>query len=382
MGARIAYLPGDGIGPEVLASARTVAEAAGLDAEWIEAPVGWNEWTTHGNPLPDDTLALLHDTDACLFGAITSQPDAIAQAALPDDLRGKVRYQSPIVRIRRELGLAINVRPARFWPGVPSPLATPPEGHTITILRENTEDLYSGIEAHPLPAALAEALDKHAPGPRTLARLPADDTALTGRLITRAATEQLVTAAYAHATRHGHTTVTLAEKPNVMRATGGLVLDTAHSVAAKHPEIRLDVVNADALAARLVQDPQAFAVIAATNLFGDILSDLTAGLTGGLGLMPSANIGPTHALFEPVHGSAPDIAGTGRANPIAAILSAAMLAHHLGQRDVAKRIETAVAHVLAHGPHTPDLGGNATTQHVTDAVVAAVHAEAPTATTP
>lgn len=368
---RIAYLPGDGIGPEVSAVARRIATAAGLDAEWIEGRVGWSEWCTHGDPLPQETRRLLDDTDACLFGAITSHPQEVAQAALPSHLAAQGRrYESPILRIRREKGLHLNVRPNRFWTQVPGPLRDAPTGQTITIFRENSEDLYVGVEAYPVPAGLGAALGDHLPNYRRFQDHPAKDIAISTRVITRQATHRLLDAAFRHAAHHGIDQVTLAEKANVLRATGALVLETAQEVAREHPHIRLAALNVDALAAELVTRPHAHPIIAATNLFGDLLSDVAAAVTGGLGLAASANLGDDYALFEPVHGSAPDIAGTGRANPLAAVRSAAMLAAHLGQDAVANRIEAAVAALIADGAvRTPDLGGSATTDDVAAALL-------------
>jgi isocitrate/isopropylmalate dehydrogenase len=371
MTPRIVVLPGDGIGPEVIDAAMQVAEAAGLDAEWIHGRVGWEEWCGSGSALPAETLQLLDETDACLFGAITSRPVMEAEAALPVELRGTGhRYVSPILQIRRAKGLHLNLRPNRFWAGVSSPLRDAPTGATITILRENSEDLYVGAEAHPVSAGLDAALTAHLPGYAPFAARPRGEVAVSTRVTTRTATRRLMESAFSYAAIHGHTQVTLAEKANVLRATGGLVLEEAQAVAARHPTIELVVANVDALAAELVTRPTAHPVIAATNLFGDILSDIAAAVTGGLGLAASANIGDAYALFEPIHGSAPDIAGTDTANPIAAVLSAAHLARYLGRHDVAERIEAAVAALLHEGAlRTPDLGGDATTTAITQSLI-------------
>ncbi|MBW3583703.1 MAG: isocitrate/isopropylmalate dehydrogenase family protein [Euryarchaeota archaeon] len=372
---RIAYLPGDGIGPEVLASARTVLESAGLEAEWTEAPVGWSSWIDEGDALPAETLRVLQSTDCCLFGAITSKPATDAEAELSPHLKGTgLRYTSPILRIRQAMGLALNVRPATFWSGVASPLSAPPAASAdgrpfaLTVFRENTEDLYVGCEAHPVTdgAAVATAFPTYG---RFTGQAP-DDIAASLRVVTRQATERLLESAFSFAEANGHPTVTLAEKPNVLRATGGLVLEVARDVAARHPSVRLVEQNVDSLCTELVRRPGDFPVIAATNLFGDILSDLAAGLSGGLGLAPSGSYGDTYALFEPVHGSAPDIAGRGIADPLAAVLSGAMMARHLGRDDIADVVERAVAGLLTDGRVLPrDLGGSATTAAVTAALV-------------
>lgn len=307
----VACLPGDGIGPEVVTVARRVLEAAGLEATWSEHPVGWSCWTADGDPLPPETLAACREADAVLFGAITSQPEAEAQAALPEHLRDGRRYRSPILRLRRELGLWANVRPAR-GPRI-----------DLVLWRENTEGLYAGVERRPDP-----------------------DTAVTERVITRAATTRICEAAFDHAERHGRGRVTLVEKANVLRATGGLVREVFWAVARRHTGVEADELHVDAACALLVRDPGRFDVVVATNLFGDIFSDVAAEVAGGIGTAASANLGETHALFEPVHGSAPDIAGRGVADPRGAVAAGAMMARHLGQETVADRVETALARVL------------------------------------
>lgn len=307
----VACLPGDGIGPEVTAVARRVLETAGLEATWSEHMVGWTCWTTDGDPLPSETLDACREADAVLFGAITSQPDAEAQAALPEHLRDGRSYRSPILRLRRELGLWANVRPAS-GPGI-----------DLVLFRENTEGLYAGVERRPDP-----------------------DTAVTERVITRAATTRICEAAFEHAERHGRSKVTLIEKANVLRATGGLVREVFHAVAARHPGIQAEELHVDAACALLVRDPGRFDVVVATNLFGDIFSDVAAEVAGGIGTAASANLGDARGLFEPVHGSAPDIAGRGLADPRGAVAAGAMMARHLGQTAVAERVENALARVV------------------------------------
>jgi isocitrate/isopropylmalate dehydrogenase len=313
----VAVLPGDGIGPEVTAVARRVLEAAGLEATWSEHPVGWSEWCRVGEPLPAATLDACRAADAILFGAITSKPDDEAQRALPAALRG-TSYRSPILRLRHELVLWANVRPVRG------------NGLDLVIFRENTEGLYAGLETD------GAALQGVFPG-------LAADAAVSLRVVTPAATRRIFEAAFRHAEAEGRLRVTLVEKANVLRRSGGLVRRIFYEVAADFPDLEADDLHIDAACALLVRDPSRFDVVVATNLFGDILSDLAAELSGGLATAASANLGDHRALFEPVHGSAPDIAGTGVADPRGAVAAAAMLARHVGQADVAVRIEQALA---------------------------------------
>jgi 3-isopropylmalate dehydrogenase len=219
----------------------------------------------------------------------------------------------------------------------------------LVVVRQNTEGLYAGVEWHPIPEDVARALATHKGWDEEWGR---QDTAITVRVVTRRAVERLITAAFAEAERRGERRIVLAEKPNVLRATSGLVVDVAREVAQRHEGFELAVRNVDAVLMDMTLQPDAFGVIATTNLFGDLLSDAAAGLVGGPGFAPSANLGQAAAVFEPVHGSAPDIAGQGTANPVAAILSAAMLAEHVDQKAVAGRISNAVAQVVAAGAPT------------------------------
>lgn len=324
---KVVVLPGDGIGPEVTDVALRVAEAAGFQAEPEPRPIGWRLWQEQGDPLPPQTLEACKKADAVFLGAITSKPEDQAQRELAESLQGKgLTYRSPIVRLRQELGLYLNIRPVRG------------NGVDLVVFRENTEDLYAGQEARPVPAGLQE----HFPGLPT-----GEDAAVSLRVITQTATRRLCEAAFAHAEASGRDRVTLVEKPNVLRATGGLVREVFQETAREHPRIHADELNVDAACALLVREPDRFQVVVATNLFGDILSDLTAELAGGLALAPSMNLGEHAALFEPVHGSAPAIAGKGTADPIGAVQTVALMARHLGQEEAAQRIERSVEQVLA-----------------------------------
>jgi isocitrate/isopropylmalate dehydrogenase len=337
----VAVLPGDGIGPEVTGVAVKVLQAAGLDASFSFHPVGWREWCERGEPLPAATLAACRSADAVLFGAITSKPEAEAQAEVAPHLRGNVRYRSPILRLRKELDLYANVRPCQG------------NGMDLVLFRENTEGLYAGFETATVSPSLRTAF----PG------LP-EDAAVSLRVITPLGARRICEAAFAYAQANGRKCVTLLEKANVLRETGGLVRREFHAAAARHPDIVADELHIDAACARVVSRPGDFDVVVATNLFGDIFSDVAAEVSGGLPLAASASVGPRHLLVEPVHGSAPDIAGRGVANPLGAVKAAAMLAGRLGQPEVEGRIEAAVAALLAGGVLPRDLGGSATTTEV------------------
>ncbi|MEN0021369.1 MAG: isocitrate/isopropylmalate dehydrogenase family protein, partial [Planctomycetota bacterium] len=371
----IAVLPGDGIGPEVTAAAVRTLQALGLEAEYTEHNIGWAQWCERGEPLPQATIDAVRAADATLLGAITSKTEREAQAELAPELQGRgLRYRSPIVRLRQQLDLYACLRPARTPPGID----TPHDDVDLLVVRENTEGLYAGVEAYlgevgPQTQQLA-AFDAHF-GSRFAGR---GEVAATVRIISALACERIARFAFEQAARRGETHVVLADKPNVMRATGAVFVDAARRVADDFANIELVIENVDATAMLIAQSPQRYGVIVADNLFGDILSDVAAGVTGGPGLAASANIGPDAAVFEPVHGSAPDIAGTGSANPIACLRAAAMLAEQLQQPAIARAIDAGIDEVLSAGRvRTPDLGGNATTDQLTDAIIEAALAADP-----
>jgi len=319
----VAVVPGDGIGQEVVPAAVRVLEATGLDLTFVEAEAGDAVGAETGEPLPEATREVVVGADATLFGAAG---ESAADVILP---------------LRRLVGSFVNVRPVRAYPGVD---AVRPETDLV-ILRENTEGVYADLEA----------------------RLT-DDVATLTRLVTTTASRRIAEFACDFVAERGLDGFHVAHKANVMRVTDGLFLETVQAVADDHG-LSTTPVLMDAMATELVLDPRHFDVIVTPNLAGDVLSDLAAGLVGGLGLLPSANVGPDNGLFESVHGSAPDIAGQGVANPTAAVLSAAMLVDYLGEADVAEDVQAAVEAVLADGPVTPDLGGEATTETMTDAIV-------------
>jgi 3-isopropylmalate dehydrogenase len=319
----VAVVPGDGVGPEVVPAARRVL-AAVADFEFVEADAGDEVAAEYGEPLPDATREAVLAADATLFGAVG---ETAADVIIP---------------LRRAVDSFVNVRPARAYPGVD---ALRPETDLV-FLRENTEGVYAGHES----------------------RLTDDVTTCT-RVVTESASRRLAEFACDYVREGDYDGMTVAHKSNVMRVTDGLFLDTVEDVATERG-VETDPALMDALAMHLALRPEEYGVVVAPNLAGDVLSDLAAGLVGGLGLLPSANLGPENGVFEPVHGSAPDIAGQGIANPAACILSGAMLLEFLDYDAEAERVRAAVESVLSDGPRTPDLGGEASTEAVTDAVVA------------
>jgi len=329
---RVTLIPGDGIGPEVVLAARRVIEATGVSIEWEEAQAGAEVLARRGTPLPDEVIESIRRTGVALKGPVTTPVGT--------------GFRSVNVGLRIALDLYANVRPIRTLPSVPTRYP-----HVdIVIFREATEDVYAGKE-----------------------RWVDEDTAETIKIITRRGSERIARAAMEFARREGRHRVTCGHKANIMKFSDGLFLDCARAVARDYPEIQFDDWIIDALCMQLVMAPESFDVLLLPNLYGDIVSDLASGLVGGLGLAPGANIGDGIAVFEPVHGSAPGIAGRGIANPIATILSGAMMLRHLGEAQGAAVVEAAVTKVLAEGRVlTPDLGGTATTGEMADAIISAL----------
>jgi len=365
---RIAVLPGDGVGRDVVEAAMIVLDKLSLDAEYVHGDIGWEFWCAEGNPLPDRTIRLLKETDACLFGAITSKPKEDAVRELKPELRGKgFSYFSPIVRLRQEFDLYTNLRPCKAYPGNPLNYR---DNIDLVIFRENTEGMYAGVEFHPLPQAVHDALMIH-PKMKPFQDVPADDIAVSTRIMTRKGCTRIVRAAFEYARANKRRSVTIVEKPNVLRETGGLMLGIAREIAAQYPEIPFYETNVDAICMWLVKNPGDYDVLVAENLFGDIISDLAAQLVGGLGFACSGNIGDAYAVFEPTHGSAPKYAGQYKVNPTATILAARMMLEWIGEKDKARVVEEAVAAVIREGTaRTYDMKGRATTLDVGRAVAA------------
>jgi tartrate dehydrogenase/decarboxylase / D-malate dehydrogenase len=342
---RIAVLPGDGVGPEVTAEARKAVDALGLSIEWTELPWGSTFFHAHGRMMGADALDILRGHDAVLLGAI-------GDPSVPDH----VALWGATLEIRQRLDLWANVRPCRLLPGVPCPLAgRGSDDVDMLFVRENTEGEYAGV------------------GGRSHRGLAAE-VALETSVFTRSGVERIVQYAFelAAARRKRLTSVT---KSNASRYGYVLWDEVVEQTAAHFPDVRVERVLVDALAARMVRDPASLDVVVASNLFGDILTDLAAAIQGGMGVAASANVAPgaaTPGVFEPVHGSAPDIAGKGIANPVGAIWSAALMLRDLGEADAAATLMDALERVCASGPRTRDIGGEAMTGEVGDAVAAAV----------
>jgi homoisocitrate dehydrogenase len=323
----ICLIPGDGVGKEVIPAAARVFEALDLGIGFTHADAGWECFQQRGSALPEETQAAIRAATATMFGATSSPSTKVAG------------YASPVLAMRKLFDLYVNLRPTVSIPGgVP--------GIDLLIVRENTEGMYSGRERRE------------------------GDTAITERVITVRASERIARYAFEAARRRSRKQVTIVHRANVLKETDGLFRECCLRVAAEYPDVITNELLVDACAMWLVKDPRRFDVIVTTNLFGDILSDEAAGLIGGLGVAPSANVGAAGvAYFEPVHGSAPDIAGQGIANPIGAILSAAMLLDHVGCTEAAHRVEAAVSSTLSAGIMTQDLGGSTGTESMTAAII-------------
>jgi 3-isopropylmalate dehydrogenase len=368
---RIAWLPGDGIGNDVMEAARVVLDSVELDAEYVHGDIGWEFWCREGDALPVRTLHLLKTVDAALFGAVTSKPVKAAEAELAPELKGKgLTYRSPIVRMRQLFDLFVCLRPTKAYPGNP---LNHKEGIDLVVFRENTEDLYAGVEFGPVPQELVATLRKLSPPFAHFADLPADEYAVSCKINTKQGSERIVRAAFEFAKLHGRRKVTVVHKANVVRATDGLFLEEARKVAKDFPQVQMDDANIDAVCMWLLKNPLGYDVLVAPNLYGDIISDLCAQMVGGLGFGCSGNIGQKLAVFEPTHGSAPKYAGQHKVNPIATILAAKMMLDWLGEREKAERIELAVSEVIKDGwVRTYDMGGTGSTREMGKAIAAAV----------
>ena len=365
---RIAWMPGDGIGQEVMDATRLVLDALKFDAEYIHGDIGWEFWVNEGNPLPDRTLAMLPETDCALFGAITSKPKDEAAQELSPELQGQgFEYFSPIVRLRQELNLHTNLRPCKAYPGNP---LNHKDDIDLVVFRENTEGMYGGIEFHPLPQQVFDALSLH-PKMKKFAGHDLADIALSTRIVTRKGCRNIVRQAFEYAKKHGRKSVTVVDKPNVLRETGGLMIREARKIAAEYPGIELWETNIDAQTMWLVKNPNDYDILVAENMFGDIISDLAAQLVGGLGFASSGNIGDNYAVFEPTHGSAPKYFGQNKVNPMAMFLTAKLMLDWLDEKEMAQRLEQAIAAVIAAKKvRTYDMGGSASTTEVAEAVIA------------
>ena len=389
----VVVMPGDGIGNVVLPEALRVLEAAGFEAQWIETGIGWQYWVEEGNPLPEETVRLIAKHKVALFGAITSKPKDTAAAEIRPELRDSgLVYFSPIVGLRQRFDLDISIRPCITFPGNPLNFIRraadggfeEPKVNAV-VFRQNTEGLYSGVEWTNPPEQVWSALDTH-PKFAAFREVPREDLAVSTRIFTRGKCRRICEQAFAYAAKHGFASVTVCEKPNVIRETSGMMLAEARRVHQDYPQIQLWDTNIDAQMMWLTKNPEDYGVIVAGNMFGDIISDGFAGLVGGLGFAASANIGSEVGVFEPTHGSAPKYAELDPpiVNPIAMILSAVMMLDWLGETETADRIRAAVTRVVVEGSvRTYDMlklrggaeaiaQGAATTTQMTDAIIAAL----------
>ncbi|MGD9379650.1 MAG: isocitrate/isopropylmalate dehydrogenase family protein [candidate division WOR-3 bacterium] len=357
---RIAWLPGDGIGKDVLDATKIVLDKIGLDAEYIHGDVGWEFWCKEGEPLPQRTVDLMKNTHCAMFGAITSKPKTVADGELAPELRNKgYVYRSPIVRMRQMFQLYICKRPCRAYPGNSLNYK---DDIDFVIFRENTEDLYSGVEFYPAPAELFKIK-----GVEKVSR----DAAISFKINTPLGCERIIRAAFEFAKTHKRKKVTCVHKANVVRATDGLFLEIFGKVAAGYPNIEAGDANVDSLCQWLLKRPHDYDVLVAPNLYGDIISDLCAQMTGGLGFGSSGNIGEDYAVFEPTHGSAPKYAGMYKVNPIATILAAKMMLEWLGETSSARAVEKSIAEVIKEKKVlTYDMGGDVSTLEMAEAIAA------------
>ncbi len=363
----IACLPGDGVGPDVMEAAEIVLKALKFDHERVYGDVGWEFWCKEGDALPQRTIDLCKNSHAALFGAVVSKPRPEAMRELAPALQGQGHvYHHPLVRLRQEFGLHTNVRPCKGYPGARNYA----EGLDIVIFRENSEGLYSGIEFHPVPEDVFAAMTAHSKGAQRFANAPRESMAMTVRVVTEAAAHRIVTKAFEFAQANGRKRVTLIDKANVLRETGGMMVHVAEQVAAQYPDIAFEVRNIDQACMHLMRNPLHFDVIVAANEYGDIVSDICAQMVGGMGFAPSANLGETWGLFEPVHGPAPEIGGQKIVNPIATLLSIKLMLDFLGEPRQGRRLEDAVESVIRVGTvRTHDMGGSATTKQLAEEVV-------------
>lgn len=354
----IVLMPGDGIGKIVLPEAVRVLDAVGFEAEYVNADIGWEFWCKEGNPLPQRTLDLLEKHQISLFGAITSKPKSDAAKELAPELQGKgYEYYSPIVGLRQHFDLDICIRPCKSFKGNPLNFIRKGPGNTVeepivdaVIFRQNTECLYVGVEWTNPPENVYQAFMTH-PKMKNFAKTPKEELAISSRIFTKKYTTRILRAAFEYAKKYGYNSVTVCEKPNVIRETSGMMWSIAKEIAKEYPGIAVKDTNIDAQMMWLTKNPETYGVIVSSNMFGDIASDGFAGLVGGLGFACSANLGEKVCIFEPTHGSAPKYAefSPSIVNPIAMILSACMMLDHIGENEKAQRIQAAIAKTVEEG---------------------------------
>ena len=389
----IVALPGDGIGKVVLEETIRVLDAAGFEADYVEGDIGWEFWKKEGNPLPDRTIDLLEKHKIGLFGAITSKPKDAAAEELDPALGDKgLIYSSPIVGLRQHFNLDVCIRPCRTYKGNPLNFIRRGPGDTIeepevdvAIFRQNTEGLYGGVEWSNPPEIVYQGLKTHPKFEKNFGDVPVEELSISTRIFTKKATERILRAAFEYARKFGYKSVTVCEKPNVIRETSGMMYKMAQEIqAADFSDIELWNTNIDAQMMWLTKNPENYGVIVAGNMFGDIVSDGFAGLIGGLGFACSANLGEEVSVFEPTHGSAPKYADypLSIVNPIAMMESACMMLDHINETEIADKIRKAIASVILEGkvrtydmmkmPGRADViqNGAASTREMADAIIA------------
>ena len=356
---KIAVLPGDGVGQDVTHSALPVFDALGIPVDLTQGDIGWSFWKKEGTPIPERTWSLIREADATLLGAITSKPEREALQELAADLQGaNLKYVSPVIQLRQQLDLYLNIRPCHN-------IKSSTKAFNFCVIRENTEGLYAGFDYHPIPSAIHSIIREKERWRNTVA----DEVACSLRLQSKSGLLRLYKYAFEYAQRENLSKVTLADKPNVLRQSSALARNLFESVANQYPSIQAEILNVDAVALWLVRRPEDFGVIVAENMFGDILSDLGAGVMGGLGFAPSANIGDKGCYFEPVHGSAPRVKPD-KANPSAMFMTISLLLKQFGLHEASQKIQTAVRNVIKNGHHlTYDLGGAASTNDMANAII-------------
>src|SRR5437016_5031751 len=374
---KIAWMPGDGVGHDVMEAARIVLDRLKLDAEYVPCDIGWEFWCKEGNALPDRTVKALKETTCGLFGAITSKPQSEAKEELVPELKDKgLSYFSPIVGLRQLFHLHTNMRPCKSYAGNPlnyrgNKITNPAGGDVMidqVVFRENTEGMYGGVEFHPLPEGVYTALCAN-PKMKPWKDKGLENVALSTRIVSKQGCANICRQGFEYAKKTGRKRVTLVEKPNVLRETGGLMTRIFRDMAKEYPGFWADEANIDAICMWMFKNPQDYSVLVAENMFGDIVSDLCAGLVGGLGFAPSANLGDKYAVFEPTHGSAPKYAGQYKVNPIAMLLTAKLMLDWLKENDMATRLENAIARVIREGKvRTYDMGGEDSTLEVAKAI--------------
>jgi len=365
---RIALLPGDGVGVDVMEATQLVLDALDLDAEYINSDIGWKFWCNEGNSLPQRTLDLLKSCTCALFGAVTSKSKDEAAKELAPELQDKgFVYQSPIVGLRQYFDLYTNLRPCKSYPGNPLNYR---DDIDLVIFRENTEGLYAGIEFFPLPIEVRRVLREGNSKMDRFKDIPSEEMAVSLRVVTEKGAHRIIHKAFEYAEEFHYPTVTLVEKPNILRETSGLMVRQARAIASEFPGIELRETNIDAQMMWLIKNPEDYGVMVTSNMFGDILSDLAAQLVGGLGFASSGNIGDNFAVFEPTHGSAPKYAGEYKVNPLAMLLATKLMLDWLGENEKANVLEQATGKVISDGKiRTYDMGGNSSTLDMANAVI-------------